>query len=236
LHVSIETKAATRLHRCGDKRCGNDPRRQDAIKIPVLGLQVANVSGRLSRRSAGRSGDHASVDISHGDELGQALVDKSLISCVHTGLAGHEGGPQHCRTCNFSDEIALQSHRHESTLRHQRAERVTGHHTALLLGEAIHGPWRGEVAWLGGFSADMRALAIIGAVAGWPIVSIDTKKKEILDDFFHPGQAYTNGRVVVASDERLVPYGVYEVRRNEGLMRLACDADTPELACDAIRS
>jgi hypothetical protein len=76
----------------------------------------------------------------------------------------------------------------------------------------------------------------------WPIVSIDTKKKEILGDFFHPGQAYTNGRVVVAdhdfvtSDERLVPYGVYDVRRNEGLMRLACGADTPELACDAIWS
>ena len=76
----------------------------------------------------------------------------------------------------------------------------------------------------------------------WPIVSIDTKKKEILGDFFHPGQAYTNGRVVVAdhdfvtSDERLVPYGVYDVRRNEGLMRLACGADTPELACDTLRS
>ena len=76
----------------------------------------------------------------------------------------------------------------------------------------------------------------------WPIVSIDTKKKEILGVFFPPGQAYTNGRVVVAdhdfvtSDERLVPYGVYDVRRNEGLMRLACGADTPELACDAIWS
>jgi Rhodopirellula transposase DDE domain len=76
----------------------------------------------------------------------------------------------------------------------------------------------------------------------WPILSIDTKKKEILGDFYHCGRAYTNGRVIVedhdfvTSEQRLVPFGVYDVRRNEGLMRLACGADTPELACDAIWS
>jgi hypothetical protein len=32
-----------------------------------------------------------------------------------------------------------------------------------------------------------------------------------------------------------VPYGVYDVRRNEALMYLARGADTSELACDAIR-
>ncbi len=76
----------------------------------------------------------------------------------------------------------------------------------------------------------------------WPIVSIDTKKKEILGDFFHPGRAYTNGRVAVqdhdfvTSEQRLVPYGVYDVRRNEGLLRLSRGADTCELARDAIWS
>jgi hypothetical protein len=75
---------------------------------------------------------------------------------------------------------------------------------------------------------------------GWPVLSIDTKKKEILGDFFHPGRAYTNGRVIVgdhdfvAADERLVPYGVFDTLRNEGLMLLARGCDTSELACDAI--
>jgi hypothetical protein len=74
----------------------------------------------------------------------------------------------------------------------------------------------------------------------WPILSIDTKKKEILGNFFHPGRALTNGRVVVqdhdfvTAQERLVPYGVFDVRRNEGLMLLARGSDTCELACDAI--
>jgi DDE family transposase len=76
---------------------------------------------------------------------------------------------------------------------------------------------------------------------GWPILSIDTKKKEILGNFFHPGRALTDGRVIVqdhdfvTASQRLVPYGVFDVQRNEGLMLLATGSDTCELACDAIR-
>lgn len=75
----------------------------------------------------------------------------------------------------------------------------------------------------------------------WPIVSIDTKKKEILGDFFRPGRAWTNGqqRVLdhdfVTNQDRLVPFGVYDVRANEGFFRLARGSDSSELACDAIR-
>ena len=76
---------------------------------------------------------------------------------------------------------------------------------------------------------------------GWPILSIDTKKKEILGKFFHPGRALTDGRVIVqdhdfvTASQRLVPYGVFDVQRNEGLMLLATGSDTCELACDAVR-
>ena len=74
----------------------------------------------------------------------------------------------------------------------------------------------------------------------WPVLSIDTKKKEILGNFHHPGRAITNGRVrvqdhdFVNAQQRLVPYGVFDTVRNEGLMYLARGADTCELACDAI--
>jgi hypothetical protein len=75
----------------------------------------------------------------------------------------------------------------------------------------------------------------------WPILSIDTKKKELLGNFHRPGQACTNGHVQVLDHDfrtpgqgRLVPYGVYDVLRNEGLMLLTDTADTSELACDAI--
>src|SRR5712691_5042867 len=58
----------------------------------------------------------------------------------------------------------------------------------------------------------------------WPVLSIDTKKKEILGNFFHPGRALADGRVIVqdhdfvTSQQRLVPYGVFDTRRNEGFM------------------
>lgn len=74
----------------------------------------------------------------------------------------------------------------------------------------------------------------------WPILSIDTKKKEILGNFYHPGRALTDGRVLVQdhdfvmADQRLVPYGVYDVQRNEGLMLLTTGSDTCRLACDAL--
>jgi hypothetical protein len=75
---------------------------------------------------------------------------------------------------------------------------------------------------------------------GCPVLSIDTKKKEILGDFFHPGRAYTDGRVrvqdhdFVTANQRLTPYGVFDTVRNEGLMYLATGPDTSLLACDAI--
>lgn len=74
----------------------------------------------------------------------------------------------------------------------------------------------------------------------WPVLSIDTKKKEILGNFRPFGQAWTDGRVhvqdhdFVANHDRLVPYGVFDTQRNEGLMLLARGADTCRLACDAI--
>lgn len=75
---------------------------------------------------------------------------------------------------------------------------------------------------------------------GLPVISIDTKKKEILGDFYRPGQAYTDGLLhvadhdFVASGQRLVPYGVYDTIWNEGFFLLTRGSDTSELACDAI--
>lgn len=77
---------------------------------------------------------------------------------------------------------------------------------------------------------------------GWPVVSIDTKKKELLGNFFRPGRAYTDGVVRVLDHDfvtlgggRLVPYGVYDVTNNEGFVLLSQGPDTSELACDAVR-
>lgn len=76
---------------------------------------------------------------------------------------------------------------------------------------------------------------------GCPVLSIDTKQKELLGNFFRAGGAYTNGQVHVLDHDfathgqgRMAPYGVYDVARNEGLMLLSVGPDTSQLACDAI--
>jgi hypothetical protein len=77
---------------------------------------------------------------------------------------------------------------------------------------------------------------------GWPVLSIDTKKKELLGRFDRPGQAWTNGRLRAwdhdfpsSSWGKVIPYGVYDLARNEALVYLGQGADTGELAVDAIR-
>lgn len=77
---------------------------------------------------------------------------------------------------------------------------------------------------------------------GWPVVSIDTKKKELLGEFDRPGAAWTDTRwqswdhdFPSSSWGKVIPYGVYDLAGNEAFLYLAQGADTGELACDAIR-
>jgi hypothetical protein len=77
---------------------------------------------------------------------------------------------------------------------------------------------------------------------GWPVLSIDTKKKELLGRFERAGAAWTDDRLRAwdhdfpsSSWGKVIPYGVYDVAVDEALVYLAQGADTGELACDAIR-
>lgn len=77
---------------------------------------------------------------------------------------------------------------------------------------------------------------------GWPVISVDTKKKELLGEFDRSGKAWTNTRMrswdhdfPSSSWGKVIPYGVYDLAANEALIYLAFGADTGELACDAIR-
>lgn len=77
---------------------------------------------------------------------------------------------------------------------------------------------------------------------GWPVLSIDTKKKELLGNFFRRGTAWTAGKPKAwdhdfpsSSWGKVIPYGVYDVARNHALMYLAEGSDTGRLAVDAVR-
>ena len=74
-----------------------------------------------------------------------------------------------------------------------------------------------------------------------PILSMDSKKKELLGEFFRVGQAYSNGPNAVFDHDfpsyaqgKIVPHGVYDLKRNVGHITLGTSHDTSQFACDSL--
>lgn len=79
---------------------------------------------------------------------------------------------------------------------------------------------------------------------GQPVVSMDTKKKELVGDFANRGREYRPQgkpclvRVHDFEDEQLgkaIPYGVYDLAGNCGWVSVGVDHDTAEFAVSALR-
>jgi len=76
-----------------------------------------------------------------------------------------------------------------------------------------------------------------------PVISVDTKKKELIGQFSNGGQEWRpkgdpeEVRVHDFMDKTLgkaIPYGVYDVNQNEGWVRVGIDYDTARFAVQAI--
>jgi hypothetical protein len=77
--------------------------------------------------------------------------------------------------------------------------------------------------------------------AGWPIISVDTKKKELIGNFRSAGRTWCRKAEEVdehdfpsAAECRAVPFGVYELIRNKGHVYVGVSNDTPEFAVVSI--
>ena len=80
--------------------------------------------------------------------------------------------------------------------------------------------------------------------AGQPVISVDTKKKELVGNFRNAGSDYCRKRrprrVNVHDFEdkalgKVVPYGVYDIGANAGWVSVGVDHDTAPFAVNAIR-
>ncbi len=78
------------------------------------------------------------------------------------------------------------------------------------------------------------------AEAGMPISSIDTKKKELLGNFYRDGKLYTQQTLRTldhdfpsAAQGVIIPHGLYDVQRNHGHINLGLSHDTSRFACDS---
>jgi hypothetical protein len=77
--------------------------------------------------------------------------------------------------------------------------------------------------------------------AGLPVISVDTKEKELIGDFFNKGQTWRQeAEQVLVHDFRTdalglaVPYGIYDLTHNQGYVYVGTSADTSEFAVCAI--
>jgi hypothetical protein len=81
--------------------------------------------------------------------------------------------------------------------------------------------------------------------AGQPVISVDTKKKELVGEFANKGREWQpegeSPKVLVHDFPgdavgKAIPYGVYDVGRNEGWVSVGVDHDTSAFAVASIRS
>jgi len=96
---------------------------------------------------------------------------------------------------------------------------------------------------------DSQFVYINGAVldfqaAGEPTISVDTKKKELVGEFSNGGQEWqpTGEPTKVLSHDfpsdalgKAIPYGVYDIERNEAMVNVGVDHDTSAFAVESIR-
>ncbi len=76
---------------------------------------------------------------------------------------------------------------------------------------------------------------------GWPVISVDTKKKELIGNFKKAGRRWCRQAAVVSAYDfpadavgRGIPYGIYVVNQARGFVEVGTSADTAEFAVDAI--
>jgi hypothetical protein len=79
---------------------------------------------------------------------------------------------------------------------------------------------------------------------GWPVVSVDTKKKELIGNYVNAGRQWRRAKqpLVVNSYDfpkpsvpRAYPYGIYDLGRNTGFVNVGTDHDTGAFAVASIR-
>jgi hypothetical protein len=74
-----------------------------------------------------------------------------------------------------------------------------------------------------------------------PVISIDSKKKELIGNFSRDGHTLTQAPVETfdhdfpsSGDGKLIPHGLYDLARNVGYMHLNTSSDTSEFCCDSV--
>jgi len=89
---------------------------------------------------------------------------------------------------------------------------------------------------------NITALRALYEAEGNPVLSVDSKKKELIGDLFRDGKVYTTKTIEVFDHDFPslaegvgVPHTLYDMDRNEAYVNIGTSRDTSEFSCDSIR-
>jgi hypothetical protein len=78
--------------------------------------------------------------------------------------------------------------------------------------------------------------------AGWPVISVDAKQRELIGNFKNPGRTWRRQALAVWESDYpddaegvAIPYGIYDFGHNRGFVSVGTTHQTPEFAAAAIR-
>jgi hypothetical protein len=193
----------------------------------------AEVTDRVRRAGAGRP----SV------EAAQPGLAEALDALVEPGTRGDPMSPLRWTTKStrtLADELARVGFRCSYPVVNSmlKAMGYSLQGVAKTLEGASHPDRDAQFRYLAGLVAAFQE-------AGDPAISVDTKKKQMVGRYENPGVTWRPaGDPVRAADHdfpdpdvpKAVPYGIYDLARDEGWVSVGLSADTGDFALNAIRT
>lgn len=77
---------------------------------------------------------------------------------------------------------------------------------------------------------------------GNPVISCDTKKKELIGELFRSGVVYSKSEIAAFDHDfphlargKAIPYGIYDLTKNSAYICIGTSHDTSEFVCDSIK-
>jgi len=204
-----------------------------AIRKGIQELEAGvTLGGRIRRPGAGRK------PITQSDPL---LVDR-LEGLIDEQTRGDPESPLRW-TCKSTRAIADALTRRKHPVSHTKVSQILHH-----LGYSLQGNRKTEEGE-DHPDRDAQFRHINTAVKpylkqGWPVISVDTKKKELLGNYYNGGQQWLPARQprqVRGHDfpqpdvPRAYPYGIYDIGRNTGFVNVGTDHDPGAFAVASIR-
>lgn len=176
-------------------------------------------------------------------EQGDATLLADLEALVDPATRGHPATPLRwtCKsTARLAAALAEQGHRVDAST---VARLLKQQHYSLQANQktqegATHPDRDDQFQYINAQTAEFQR-------RGQPVISVDTKKKELIGNFKQEGREWEPvGRPVAVNvhdfpDPELgkgIPYGVFDVTANQGWVSVGTDHDTPAFAVQSMRS